>query len=1084
MSHNNVRFQSELPAGSELSLTELQDIASRQQLQIDNQQQVLVAKEQRLKYLKQQEMKHQQMSAENERLRKLKEKVESQEMKLKKLRAVRGQVEQYKINNNSLTSELEGIKSLFNEKEKELAMAVAKVEELTTQLESLRAGKASSMNNNTSLASIELEKLRKELILRNKLNEQQSVKIVANRDLLQQRKGEILQIDQRISDLQQRLKKKKAQNASGHNSSQNYNDNFMHSRQTTGNHNGTNIAAIEPYMKQPPKDVTKDDLHTNFGFDRQDPKNQTLPPNLKFPHPEKSKGLEIRSDHMTSDPNSNASVVSKNYAVPLVVKVNNSKSPPNGDHAPVNTEKIPPPKDTDDARVTATSAMKYAGSGTKVGMGIVNLAPKPFGSTYSTSMLTGRPFVSTSSQPTANIQDEVRTGGSGQSSPATSDNSYPVSNSAQPVLTGQNQGTMPHKTGLALNSKPMYNTAKFSHVGPTQSGASSGPKVTAPVPSRDIKPTPLVSKNGNHASSSAEVIVPSIPPRQTPTSTFPSSKHPMQTPLPRPSQKVSVAQPTTSSGSNVSSNNTAASSHSKIVSALSSSSSKPGHSPVEQPISASSRWPKTAVTSASITSQDNSDHGRMHSTNTAHTTSIQGENGGAGMQVGTAAGVVQPAKGIPRYAPKSVIANTYTQKLGSGAIEQYRKNMSMLYQGFGDRNKKQDNSATGSSDGVKSTSMKPSGPESQAASSPTDVTDSRLNSTSSLSQYASDKPSFKATSPKHLRRRHSDSSDNEEAQTKLLQTQPSQTVSPPKPSAPSSVGQTENKWTAEESSGAEAILVIDNLGNVLEMSDSADLSVTSAQNEMFGEPGEQGTHPKAPIVIETNKVKHRLKTNLKEKSSSNRSSNKRVSFDPLALLLDASLEGELELVRKTATEVADVSASNDEGITALHNAICAGHYEIVKFLVEFGADANAPDSDGWTPLHCAASCNNLPMVKLLVDHGACIFATTISDQETAAEKCEEDEDGYDGCSEYLYSIQEKLGIINNGVVFAVFDYKSQNSDELSFRVNSLMTILRKGDEKEKEWWWARIRDREGYVPRNLLGLSRRVLSEKGKIEKK
>lgn len=43
------------------------------------------------------------------------------------------------------------------------------------------------------------------------------------------------------------------------------------------------------------------------------------------------------------------------------------------------------------------------------------------------------------------------------------------------------------------------------------------------------------------------------------------------------------------------------------------------------------------------------------------------------------------------------------------------------------------------------------------------------------------------------------------------------------------------------------------------------------------------------------------------------------------------------------------------------------------------------------------------MVKFLVEHGACIFATTISDHETAAEKCEEDEDGYDGCSEYLYS---------------------------------------------------------------------------------
>ena len=63
------------------------------------------------------------------------------------------------------------------------------------------------------------------------------------------------------------------------------------------------------------------------------------------------------------------------------------------------------------------------------------------------------------------------------------------------------------------------------------------------------------------------------------------------------------------------------------------------------------------------------------------------------------------------------------------------------------------------------------------------------------------------------------------------------------------------------------------------------------------------------------------------------------------------------------------------------------------------------DSDGWTPLHCAASCNNLPMVRFLVEHGACIFATTFSDHETAAEKCEEDEEGFAGCSEYLYSVQ-------------------------------------------------------------------------------
>ena len=75
--------------------------------------------------------------------------------------------------------------------------------------------------------------------------------------------------------------------------------------------------------------------------------------------------------------------------------------------------------------------------------------------------------------------------------------------------------------------------------------------------------------------------------------------------------------------------------------------------------------------------------------------------------------------------------------------------------------------------------------------------------------------------------------------------------------------------------------------------------------------------------------------------------SRRVSFDPLALMLDASLEGELELVKKCARDVPNPSAANDEGITALHNAVCAGHFDIVKFLVEFGCDVNAQDSDGW-----------------------------------------------------------------------------------------------------------------------------------------
>ena len=68
-------------------------------------------------------------------------------------------------------------------------------------------------------------------------------------------------------------------------------------------------------------------------------------------------------------------------------------------------------------------------------------------------------------------------------------------------------------------------------------------------------------------------------------------------------------------------------------------------------------------------------------------------------------------------------------------------------------------------------------------------------------------------------------------------------------------------------------------------------------------------------------------------------------------------------------------------------------------------------------------------------------------------------------------IQEKLGILNHGKVYAVFDYVSMNSDELSFETNNELLILRKGDENEMEWWWARKGNRDGYIPRNLLGVS-------------
>lgn len=79
-----------------------------------------------------------------------------------------------------------------------------------------------------------------------------------------------------------------------------------------------------------------------------------------------------------------------------------------------------------------------------------------------------------------------------------------------------------------------------------------------------------------------------------------------------------------------------------------------------------------------------------------------------------------------------------------------------------------------------------------------------------------------------------------------------------------------------------------------------------------------------------------------------------------------------------------------------------------------------------------------------------------------------------------------MGIRNEGIVYAVYDYDAQNSDEMSFKDGDRVKIARRGDDQEIDWWWAKMDKNgegtssslEGYVPRNLFGLYPRIKPKK------
>lgn len=988
----------------DMTLAELQEMATRQQQQIEAQQQLLASKEQRLRYLKQQEQRQQQQASEQEKLQRLRENIENQESRLKKVRALKGQVEQKRLSNGKLVEEIEQMNNLFQQKQRELVMAATKVEELGRQLELLKSGKMEGFNDNQS-SVVELDRLYKELQLRNKLNQEQNSKLQQQRESLNKRNLEVAAMDKRIIELRDRLYKKKAALQQKENLPNGYpgrerasKDSLLQlpSEGQTGQQSGpSRVAAVGPYIQSStmPRGQVRNELLVKPAYPDG---TATLPgPDLQT-----KAGTGIQSSKLadwgSSSPESNTSN-SHGSSSTLPRMTSQSNSAAEQDDGEVKRDrKVRPSSMFEPTEIQANSLRKNQSS-----------------------------------------DDLVRDAHSAN----------------KPVKVPPPVPTKPKGPAVMPYGKPALNTGTFPKAKP-HSQQPHTVQGRSPLPPSQSQTLPLPSKQDTPPAATVRPFTPELPSSKPQTLAASSiySMYTQQAGSGKPLQPV-------------------------VLGALTRAQTRTNGF--------------TSVYGKPVIAGGNSQYLENPYLDRRSPAENEVDHNGANQGAPSPPEATQPeTERIPRpLSPTKLlpfISNPYRHQ-SDGDLEALRKK---LYNA--PRPLKKRSSIT-EPEG-------PAGPNIQKllyqkttlAAMETTVTPSTPAFVVEPEKTA--EGSLGPNLPIPLN--GAETSHSEGAQTEEVPSGPSVTVPtpteqfgapsvmveneliipPPPPSHPAPRPE-DAIFPPPPPAGAEDTLPSlppppPPEGFLEEFPPYPPPPYPSGSEQ--DSLGEDTFNMKAPEVTGQVTLPPGKRTNLRKQGSERIEHSMRVKFNPLALLLDSSLEGEYDLVQRIIYEVEDPSQPNDEGITALHNAVCAGHTEIVKFLVQFGVNVNAADSDGWTPLHCAASCNNVQVCKFLVESGAAVFAMTYSDMQTAADKCEEMEEGYTQCSQFLYGVQEKMGIMNRGVVYGLWDYPGENPDELSFREGDCMTIIRREDEDEIEWWWARMGDSEGYIPRNLLGLYPRI----------
>ncbi|XP_027424703.2 apoptosis-stimulating of p53 protein 1 isoform X5 [Zalophus californianus] len=960
----------------ELTLSELQDMAARQQQQIENQQQMLVAKEQRLHFLKQQERRQQQSISENEKLQKLKERVEAQENKLKKIRAMRGQVDYSKIMNGNLSAEIERFSAMFQEKKQEVQTAILRVDQLSQQLEDLKRGKLSGLQSYSGKlagpAAAELKRLCQELQIRNQLNQEQTSKLQQQKELLNKRNMEVAVMDKRISELRERLYGKKIQlsRVNGTSSPQS-------PLSTPGR-----VAAVGPYIQVPSA--------SSYSVSGDPIKPQSLTIASSAAHGRsKSDGrgkpkvtslwtvsdLDVGPDCSSSGHSANPFANPNDGNWPTLKQNSSSSVKPTGVDWKDSSMEGPLKQGTVSSQPTPLSTL---GATEKLGVEMGKVPP-----------------------PIPGVGKQLPPSYGTYPSPA------PAGPGSTNSLERRKEGSLPRpSTGLPSRQKPTpLPPAASSHppgssqqiqqrisVPPSPTYPPAGPPA---FPAGDSKPElpltvairPFLADKGSRPQS----------PRKGPQTVNSSSIYSMYLQQAAPPKNY---QPAVHSTLN------------KSVKAVYGKPVLPSGSTSPSPLP----FLHGALAPSTLQPQPPSES----------TEKEPEQDSPAPPGDGTGTGTVES---LPRpLSPTKLtpIVHSPLRYQSDADLEALRRKLANAPRPLKKR------SSITEPEG-------PGGPNIQK------LLYQRFNT---LAGGMEGTPFYQPSPSQDFMGTLADMDNGNTTNGNLGEASPAQPTAPlPTEPAPSSDAN-DNELPSPEPEGL----------------------ICPPSTHQTAEPAEDDNNN----VATAPSTEQSKRTNLKKPNSERTGHGLRVRFNPLALLLDASLEGEFDLVQRIIYEVEDPSKPNDEGITPLHNAVCAGHHHIVKFLLDFGVNVNAADSDGWTPLHCAASCNSVHLCKQLVESGAAIFASTISDIETAADKCEETEEGYIQCSQFLYGVQEKLGVMNKGVVYALWGYEAQNSDELSFHEGDAITILRRKDESESEWWWARLGDREGYVPKNLLGLYPRI----------